>query len=126
MLLVTVCAFSQAPDDPAEQKKFDEAIDKSVEHYEQMLGLEDWQVFYADSILRHDYAAMRVELADLSRARVSNSDIYVQVQDKWQEKIYVAFKRILDESQWTKYLKSGAARDKKARDKRAEKFAGNE
>ena len=37
------------------------------------------------------------------------------------EKNYNALHAILNEEQWTKYLKTGAARDKKARDKREAK-----
>jgi hypothetical protein len=43
------------------------------------------------------------------------------VQDKWLEAIYQSYLRILNENQKAKYLKSGAAKAKKARDKRAEK-----
>ena len=38
-----------------------------------------------------------------------------------QEQIYQAMHKVFNEEQWEKYLKSGAARDKKARDKRAAK-----
>ena len=51
----------------------------------------------------------------------SNADIFAQTSDKWCEKIYDAMHKILDEDQWTKYLKMGAAREKKARDKRKAK-----
>ena len=52
---------------------------------------------------------------------MSNVDIYQTTQDKWAEQIYNALQKVFDEDQWAKYLKSGAARDKKARDKRAAK-----
>ena len=42
-------------------------------------------------------------------------------EDKWEEQIYTAMEKVLDEKQWAKYLKTGAAREKKARDKRAAK-----
>ena len=88
---------------------------------ERILELEDWQSFYVDSILTHDYDALRVELKSLQAAKMSNADVYQQVQDKWAEQIYVALQKVLDEKQWAKYLKNGAAREKKARDKRAAK-----
>lgn len=126
LLTVGAVTFAQEYDDPAEQKKFDESLEKSVEHYETILNLEDWQVFYVDSIMRHDFTALREEFNELSKAKVSNADIYVQVQDKWQEQMYNAFRKVLDDEQWTKYLKAGAARDKKARDKRAAKLQGKQ
>jgi len=104
--------------DPEQEKKLTEAIDKLVEKYEMTLKLEDWQTFYADSILNHDYRAMQEEIMNLSSAKVSNSDLYLNVQDKWNEKIYDAFKAILTEDQFTKFLKMGAGREKKAREKR--------
>ena len=82
-------------------------------------------MFYVDSILTHDYQAMRDELMVKSAAKVSNTDIYVQIQDKWMEQIYNAFSKVFDEDQWAKYLKQGAAREKKARDKRAAKRKSN-
>ena len=52
---------------------------------------------------------------------MSNADIYQVTQDKWAEQVYVSLQKVFTEEQWNKYLKSGAARDKKARDKRAAK-----
>ena len=37
------------------------------------------------------------------------------------EQMYQALRKVFDDKQWTKYLKSGAARDKKMRDKRMKK-----
>ena len=103
------------------EKKFREGIDKLVENYENDLKLEGWQVFYVDSILTHDYTAMNEEMKQMSSAKVENPDLYQVVQDKWMEQIYNSFHKILDEKQWARYLKNGASRDKKNRDKRAAK-----
>ena len=122
MLLLPFLAGAQQPQNEEEAaKQMREAIDQTVENYERILELEDWQSFYVDSILTHDYDALRVELKSLQAAKMSNADVYQQVQDKWAEQIYVALQKVLDEKQWAKYLKSGAAREKKARDKRAAK-----
>ena len=75
-----------------------------------------------DSILSHDYRAMQEEMNSLSAAKVSNFDIYTKTSDKWAENIYVAFRKVLNSDQWAKYLKSGAARDRKAREKRKAKM----
>ena len=102
----------------------DEFIQKQVEKLESSLKLEDWQTFYADSILTHDYNALQAELDAMQEAKVSNADLYTQASDKWADKIYDAMHKILDEEQWQKYLKQGAAREKKARDKRRAKIEG--
>lgn len=103
------------------EKEFYEAIEKQIERLTTLLDLEDWQVFYVDSILTHDYTALQEEFKSMGQAKVSNTDLFQDAQDKWSEKIYQAFHKVFDEDQWTKYLKSGAAKDKKARDKRAAK-----
>lgn len=96
-------------------------IAKEVERYTRTLDLDPAQEFYADSILTHNLFAMRNELNAKSRAKVSNSDIYVAVQDKWNESTYQAFMKMLSPEQQSKYLKGGATKDKKARDKRSAK-----
>lgn len=118
------CLFAQqGPMSPEErEKKLAEYIQKEVDRLEMSLKLEDWQVFYVDSILNHDYRAMQSEMNDLSAAKVSNYDIYTKTSDKWAENIYVAFRKVLNDDQWAKYLKSGAARDKKSREKRKAKM----
>ena len=117
------CAFAQQQQQSEEEeyKQFREAIDKTVDNYTDLFDLEIWQTFYVDSILTHDYEAMRDELKGMQAAKLSNSDAYTRVQDKWAEQIYVALQKVFNEEQWAKYLKSGAAREKKARDKRAAK-----
>ena len=103
------------------EKEFYEAIEKQVERMEEQLDLEPWQVFYVDSILTHDYKAMQEEVTRMSSAKMSNADLYYDVQDKWMEQIYNSIHKVLNEEQWAMYEKNGAARDKKARDKRAAK-----
>ena len=65
---------------------------------------------------------MTAEIKQLQASKVSNSAVYEQVQDKWLEAIYQAMGKVLNEDQWNKYLKQGAAREKKARDKRKAKL----
>ena len=103
------------------EKKMDEFIQKEIEKLESNLKLEDWQVFYTDSILNHDYRAMQKELDELQEAKVSSNDLYIQANDKWAEKIYNAMHKVLNEEQWARYNKGGAGRAKKARDKRKAK-----
>ena len=115
---------AQAPQSPEEQEKqLMEFIDKEVERLSSTLKLEYWQQFYVDSTLVHDYQALQEEMQTLQNAKVSNSDLYIAVQDKWQERIYNSYHRFFNDEQWKKYLKSGAAREQKARDKRREKAA---
>lgn len=91
---------------------------QEADRLESALELESWQTFYVDSILNHDYAAMTAELEQLQSAKVGNTSVYIQVQDKWLDRIDVAYRKIFNDAQWTKYLKQGAAKAQKARDKR--------
>ena len=123
----TLPAYAQAPQTPEEREKaFFDSIDKEIERQTSLFDLADWQIFKIDSTLTHDYKAMTEEFESLQKTKVSNSAAYTAVQDKWMEAIYNSYKNILDEEQWDKYLKSGAARSKKLRDKRAEKALGME
>ena len=104
-----------------EEKQFYEGIEQQLEKYTEALDLADWQIFYLDSIFVADYKGMRDELKSMSESKVANTDLYIVVQDRWAEKTYEALHRVFNEEQWNKYLKMGAARAKKARDKRAQK-----
>ena len=122
LLLLPLCLAAQQPMTPEEQEKqFREALDAQIEDYTDLLDLEYWQVFYVDSIMTHDYTAMRDEMQTLSESKVSNRDAYSRVEDKWSEQMYQSFKKVFTEEQWNKYLKSGAQREKKNRDKREAK-----
>ena len=125
--LAALPLFAQGPQSPEEQEKaMYEAIDKEIERQTTVLDLADWQVFMIDSTLTHDYMAMTEEIKQLRQSKVSNSAAYMTVQDKWMEAIYQSYLRILDEGQKAKYLKSGASKAKKMRDKRAEKALAEE
>ena len=118
----TVLSKAQEPKTPEQrEKEMYEAIQAQVDKLTESLELEGWQTFYVDSILTHDYTALQAELAMLSASKVSNSDLFYDAQDKWMEQIYQSMHKVFNEDQWNKYLKLGAQRDKKARDKRAAK-----
>lgn len=123
VLFVSMTSWGQQSqtDTKKEDKEFNEWLTKTLEKYEDILDLEDWQVFYMDSIYYHDYSQMRKEMAALGENKVSNVDLYYEVQDKWAEAVYQAMNKVLTPDQWARYLKSGIARDKKERDKRAKK-----
>lgn len=120
MLFAAPCAFAQQQDPEKEEKDLQEAIEKELESLTSRLALEDWQVFYVDSIMNHDYRALREELKALNAQKVGNIGTYQQVQDKWAEKMYAEYKKLFTPEQWDKYNKSGAGRNKKSRDKRAD------
>ena len=107
--------------EPTKQPDIYERAETEADRLQELLDLEDWQVFYVDSTLKHDYPAMMAEYDQLSKSKVSNQSLYQQVYDKWMEQVDKTYKRIFTDEQWTAYLKSGAARAQKARDKRKAK-----
>ena len=103
-----------------QEKPFDMQLhaEEEADRLQKLLDLEDWQVFYVDSTLKHDYPAMMAECDKLQASRVMNSSIYIAVQDKWMEQIDATYKKIFTPEQWAAYLKNGAQRAQKARAKR--------
>lgn len=105
---------NKAPD-PAEMAEME------TSRLEKALKLEDWQVFYVDSTLRHDYVEWMAEMQKLQRARVENSDLYLALQDKWMIRIEESYQKIFTPEQWKNYLKQGGERIINDRKKREEK-----
>ena len=115
-------AQNQAPQTPEQkEKQLLEFVDKEVTRLSEMLDLEYWQEFYVDSTLTHDYHAMTEELSELQKAKVENTDLYVSIQDKWQQQIDDSYKKFFTKEQWDKYWKLGGKKAQAARDKRKNK-----
>lgn len=126
-LLAVLAAFicwTAVAQDEDKQPTPEEMAEKETERLEKALKLEDWQVFYVDSTLVHDYSAWMEELNGLRKARVENSDLYVSIQDKWMERIEAAYRKFFTEVQWQEYLKQGGERIIRERQKRRDKAAG--
>jgi len=122
-LSVTVArAQGGQPQGPEErEKQLLEYVDKEVQRLSTLLDLEYWQEFYVDSTLTHDLKAMNEEMEKLQSAKVENTDLYINAQDKWMQQIDNTYKRLFTADQWAKYWKSGGKRAQDARDKRKKK-----
>lgn len=120
-LLLSIASYAQQQEEP----DFYELAEKETERLQRTVKLEDWQLFYVDSVLVHDYMAMNDDLQRLQANKVSNSSIYHGIQDKWMEQIDHAFRKFFTDEQWAAYLKQGAAKAQKARAKRAAKRSAN-
>lgn len=123
LFFVSVNAYAQ---ELGEQKQLtpEEMAAKEADRLADLLKLEYWQVFYVDSTLQHDYAAWQEEVKKLQAARVDNYDLYTITSDKWMEQIDKTYKKFFTPQQWAAYLKSGAAKQQKAREKRKAKMSG--
>ena len=122
-LMIFSC-FASSAQQQEEQPDIFEQAEMEADRLQRVLDLEDWQVFYVDSTLKHDFAAMMAEYEELRNSKVSNTSMYVAVQDKWMEQIDATYRKIFTEEQWAAYLKQGAAKAQKARAKRKAKAQG--
>ncbi|MBR5498906.1 MAG: hypothetical protein IKV75_01945 [Bacteroidales bacterium] len=120
-VLTFVVQSEAAAQAPMKQSDMYEKAELEADRLQGLLDLEDWQVFYVDSTLKHDYPALMAEYGQLEASKVSNSGMYQMVYDKWMDQIDKTYKKIFSEEQWAAYLKSGAARAQKAREKRKAK-----
>ena len=119
-MIFSVSALAQQQEKPDVNQQAEEEADR----LQRVLDLEDWQVFYVDSTLKHDLSAIMAEYEKLQDSKVNNISLYQSVQDKWMEQIDVTYKKIFTEKQWAAYLKSGAGKAIKAREKRKAKVQG--
>lgn len=127
IFLIAVCAMSACivcSNASAQQQKQPDVYEQAemeADRLQRVLDLEDWQVFYVDSTLKHDLPAMMEEYENLRSAKVSNTSLYQDVQDKWMDRIDASYRKIFNDTQWAAYLKSGAAKAQKLRAKRKAK-----
>ena len=124
LVLITIPSLTAVAQEQGEQPDVYEQAEMEADRLQRVLDLEDWQVFYVDSTLKHDFPAMMAEYDKLKASKVSNTSLYIAVQDKWMDQIDATYKRIFSEQQWAAYLKSGAAKAQKARAKRKAKAEG--
>ena len=125
MLLFLTTPMPLTAQEPEKPLDVYEQAEAEADRLQRLLKLEDWQVFYVDSTLKHDFPAMREEYDRLSASKVSNISLYQAVQDKWMDQIDRTYRKIFDDRQWAAYLKSGAAKAQKNREKRRAKAEGN-
>ena len=123
MLMLVFQNGLSAQEQPKQPDIYQQA-EMEADRLQRLLDLDDWQVFYVDSTLKHDFPAMMADYDELRKAKVANQSMYQDVHDKWMDQIDRTYRTFFTEEQWAAYLKSGAARAQKARDKRRAKASG--
>lgn len=117
-----LCLGLNAQEKKPEAPDFNEIAEQEADRLERVLDLEPWQTFYVDSTLKHNWGEMTNEFHAYQEAKIANSTLYQQVQDKWNEKTDELYRRIFTDEQWAKYLKQGGKAAIKAREKRKAKL----
>ena len=123
VLALLTCCFTISAQEPEQPDVYEQA-EAEADRLQRVLDLEDWQVFYVDSTLKHDFPAMMAEYDKLRNSKVSNTSLYIAVQDKWMDHIDATYRKIFTDEQWAAYLKSCAGKAQKAREKRRLKAQG--
>lgn len=124
LLAVPAKAQDKTPDELKAEKELREFVDNELEKLTSQLKLEYWQEFLVDSIMTHDYQAITEEFNKYKKEKISNTDEYYKVQDKWNDKMYYAIEAILNKDQKALFAKTAMAKAKKQRDKKKAKEAG--
>ena len=65
-------AYAQQPEEP----DIYEQAEMEADRLQRVLELEDWQTFYVDSTLKHDFPAMMAEYEQLKSSKVENMSMY--------------------------------------------------
>ena len=120
---VFTCLTAYAQQQPEKPDVYEQA-EMEADRLQRILDLEDWQLFYVDSTLKHDFPAMMADYEELQKSKVANTSMYQAVQDKWMDQIDATYRKIFTDEQWAAYLKQGAAKAQKARAKRKAKAGG--
>ena len=97
--------FNTANAQEQPQKSPDEIAIEQADKIGKELKLNSTQMFYMDSILRHNYTEL---YADIENARARGSQdqqTYKALSEKWMQKTFDALKGVLDEQQYIRYLK---------------------
>ena len=120
---VFTCLTAYAQQQPEKPDVYEQA-EMEADRLQRILDLEDWQLFYVDSTLKHDFPAMMADYEELQKSMVANTSLYQAVQDKWMDQIDATYRKIFTDEQWAAYLKQGAGKAQKARAKRKAKAGG--
>ena len=119
--MFSVSSWTASAQQQPEKMDLNQMAEQEADKLQKLLDLEDWQVFDVDSTLKANYALLQAEYDKLQRSKVTNSAIYQEAHDSCLDRIEAVYKKYFTEAQWAKYLKGGAAKQQKQREKRREK-----
>ena len=111
LCFTNVKSYGQEP-----EKTPEEIAAEQADRLQKDLGLADHQLFFVDSVLQYNFAALTNEMEEMRKAGIQSRDSFMSAQKRWGLKTEEAFEKILDNDQFMKYLKiSGRYRDYKKR-----------
>ena len=99
------CSTEMSAQQQPEAKSPEEMAIDEANKLEKELLLNGTQIFYVDSILRNNFMGLSDDMAALRSRGSQDANSYNTIREKWINKTMEAFKGILDEQQYIKYLK---------------------
>jgi hypothetical protein len=100
-----LCSTQLSAQQQPEQKSPEEMAIDEANKLEKELMLNGAQLFYVDSTLRNNFMGLSDDMQALRTRGSQDMNSYNTVREKWINRTMEAFKGILDEQQYIKYLK---------------------
>jgi hypothetical protein len=100
-----LCCTQLSAQQQPEQKSPEEMAIDEANKLEKELMLNGAQLFYVDSTLRNNFMGLSDDMQALRTRGSQDMNSYNTIREKWINKTMEAFKGILDEQQYIKYLK---------------------
>ena len=104
-IMAFLCSTQLSAQQQPEQKSPEEMAIDEANKLEKELMLNGAQLFYVDSTLRNNFMGLSDDMQALRTRGSQDMNSYNTVREKWINKTMEAFKGILDEQQYIKYLK---------------------
>lgn len=115
IITLTTITLSAQQEQQEKPKSPVEIAEAQADKLQTELKLNNKQLFQIDSVLQSNLTGVSAEFEKLKKGGVSTNDAYINVRDSWQLKTEEAFKKILTDEQYTKYLKYIGKMDSKGR-----------
>ncbi|MBQ2133109.1 MAG: hypothetical protein II202_03380 [Bacteroidales bacterium] len=100
-----LCSTQLSAQQQPEQKSPEEMAIDEANKLEKELLLNGAQLFYVDSTLRNNFMGLSDDMQALRTRGSQDMNSYNTIREKWINRTMEAFKGILDEQQYIKYLK---------------------
>jgi hypothetical protein len=100
-----LCCTQLSAQQQPEQKSPEEMAIDEANKLEKELMLNGAQLFYVDSTLRNNFMGLSDDMQALRTRGSQDMNSYNTIREKWINRTMEAFKGILDEQQYIKYLK---------------------
>jgi len=118
-ILIALSTSVYAQNQQQEQKTPEEIAIEQALNLKRDLKLSDYQLFYVDSILQANFTGQHQEFEKMRASGLQNQKSYEDVFNKWKAKTEDAFEKVLDKTQFEKFLKISGVTTKERKNRLA-------